>query len=87
MPFTKTLIKANMEVDKEILEDLQSTFNAMMENLSDMDSVDRESSSWDVKLASQFKEMQRRIVSSILTSCSTGIKLVEHELSKCKAEE
>ncbi|KAK8604917.1 hypothetical protein V6N13_082380 [Hibiscus sabdariffa] len=87
MPFTKTLIKANLEVDKEVLEDLQSTFNDMVENLSDLDSFDREISSWDVKLALEFKEMQRRIVTSILTSCSTGIKLVEYELSKCKAEE
>ncbi|KAK9032591.1 hypothetical protein V6N11_056851 [Hibiscus sabdariffa] len=87
MPFTKTLIKANLEVDKEVLEDLQSTFNDMVESLSDIDSFDREISSWDVKLALEFKEMQRRIVTSILTSCSTGIKLVEYELSKCKAEE
>ncbi|XVF34222.1 hypothetical protein REPUB_Repub18cG0040700 [Reevesia pubescens] len=87
MPFTKTFIQSNLQVDKEVLEDLQSTFNYMMENLGDTDLVDRENASWDVKLALEFKERQRRIVSSILTSCSTGIKLVEYELSKCKAEE
>ncbi|XWS73228.1 hypothetical protein CRYUN_Cryun02cG0109600 [Craigia yunnanensis] len=86
LPLTKTFIQANLEVDKEVLEDLQSTFNDMMENLGDADLVDRENASWDVQLVLEFKEMQRRIVSSILTSCSTGIKLVEYELSKCKAK-
>ncbi|KAK6248079.1 hypothetical protein QUC31_019644 [Theobroma cacao] len=87
MPSTKTLIQANLEVDKQVLEDLQSTFNDMLENLGDTDLVDRKNASWDVKLALEFKEIQRRIFSSIITSCSTGVKLVEYELSKCKAEE
>ncbi|XP_022731950.1 uncharacterized protein LOC111286311 isoform X2 [Durio zibethinus] len=84
MPFSKSSIQSDLEVDKEVLEDLQSTFNDLMENLGDTDLVDRENASWDVKLALEFKEMQRRIVSSILTSCSTGVKMVEYELSKCK---
>ncbi|XP_021276390.1 uncharacterized protein LOC110410829 isoform X3 [Herrania umbratica] len=87
MPLTKTLIEANLEVDKQVLEDLQSTFNDMLENLGDTDLVDRKNASWDVKLALEFKEMQRRIFSSITTSCSTGVQLVEYELSKCKAED
>ncbi|OMP07763.1 hypothetical protein COLO4_07069 [Corchorus olitorius] len=85
--WTTHMSQPNLEVEKEVLEDLQSTFNGMMENSGDTDSVDRENASWDVKLALEYKEIQRRIVSSILTSCSTGIRLVEYELSKCKAEE
>ncbi|XP_002531659.2 N-lysine methyltransferase setd6 isoform X2 [Ricinus communis] len=87
MPYTKTITQSNLEIEMEILEDLQSTFSNMMENLGDPDLVDRENTSWDVKLALDFKDLQRRIVSSILTSCDAGFKLVQNELSKCMAEE
>ncbi|XVF70025.1 hypothetical protein PTKIN_Ptkin11bG0128200 [Pterospermum kingtungense] len=87
MLFTKTSKHANLEVDREVLQDLLSTFNDMIENIGDTDMVDRENASWDVKLALEFGELQRRIVSSIIASCSTGIKVVEYELSKYKDEE
>lgn len=48
---------------------------------------DRETAAWDVKLAIEFKDLQRRIVSSIVTSCDASIKLVQNELSKWTAEE
>ncbi|OMO61338.1 carboxylase-lysine N-methyltransferase [Corchorus capsularis] len=70
--WTTHMSQPNLEVEKEVLEDLQSTFNGMMENLGDTDSVDRENASWEVKLALEYKEIQRRIVSLILTSCSTA---------------
>ncbi|XVE80001.1 hypothetical protein DITRI_Ditri14bG0103500 [Diplodiscus trichospermus] len=41
VPFSKTFKQANLEVDREVLEDLQSTFNDMMENLGDTDMADR----------------------------------------------
>ncbi|XP_043806606.1 uncharacterized protein LOC110600553 isoform X5 [Manihot esculenta] len=90
-----TITRSNLEIEMQILEDLQSTFNNMMENLGDADLVDREvlcysdreTAAWDVKLAIEFKDLQRRIVSSIVTSCDAGIKLVQHELSKWTAEE
>ncbi|XWS52194.1 hypothetical protein CRYUN_Cryun11dG0046300 [Craigia yunnanensis] len=66
--WTTHMKQANLEVDREVLEDLQSTFNDMMENLGDKNLVDWENASWDVKLALE-------------------IKLLEYELSKCKAEE
>ncbi|KAJ4709331.1 [Fructose-bisphosphate aldolase]-lysine N-methyltransferase, chloroplastic [Melia azedarach] len=82
----KTLLQANLESELEVLEDLQITFGDMMENLGDADFVDGENTSWDVKLAVEFKNLQRRIISSILTSCSAGRKLVENELSRFTSE-
>ncbi|KAK0571683.1 hypothetical protein LWI29_019912 [Acer saccharum] len=76
----KTLVPANLEIELEVLEDLESTFSGMLENLSD--TLDGENTRWDVKLAVEFKDLQRRIVSSIITSCSAGRKLVENELSR-----
>ncbi|KAJ0030756.1 hypothetical protein Pint_14136 [Pistacia integerrima] len=78
----KDLSQANLEIELEVLEDLQSTFSAMMENLGDSDFVDGENTSWDVKLAMESKDLQRKIISSILTSCFAGCKLVESELSR-----
>ncbi|KAJ0090842.1 hypothetical protein Patl1_14277 [Pistacia atlantica] len=78
----KDLSQANLEIELEVLEDLQSTFSAMMESLGDSDFVDGENTSWDVKLAMESKDLQRKIISSILTSCSAGCKLVESELSR-----
>src|SRR5687768_14776291 len=34
----------------------------------------RESASWDVKLASDYKDLQRKIVSSIVTSCTSALE-------------
>lgn len=42
----------------------------------------RDKPSWDLKLAMEFKNLQRRIISSILTSCNDGCDLLESELRK-----
>ncbi|CAH2051295.1 unnamed protein product [Thlaspi arvense] len=65
-----------------VLENLRPTFDDMMQNLGDAvdDSMDRENTGWDVKMAIKFKERQRKIVSSILDSCSAGITLVHGHL-------
>lgn len=81
-PHTKTIEISNLENEIEVLKDLQSTFSSMMENLGDTDLVDSDDASWDVKLALEFKDLQRRIVSSILTSCAAGLNLVQDELSE-----
>ncbi|XP_024980101.1 uncharacterized protein LOC112517038 isoform X1 [Cynara cardunculus var. scolymus] len=73
----------NLESELEILEDLQSTFDAMMQNLGEREPLVSENCDWDVKLALDFKDLQRRIISSIVTSCHAGRKLVEHELQNC----
>ncbi|GAV59585.1 SET domain-containing protein, partial [Cephalotus follicularis] len=78
------LQKAKLGIDTEVLENLGSIFNDMMDNLGDY--VDSENTSWDVKLALKFKGLQRRIMSSVLASCLAGIKLLEIELSKCVIE-
>lgn len=65
-----------------VLENLKSTFDDMMQNLGDADSVDTENVQWDVKMAMEFKERQRKIVSSILDSCSAGIEMVQKVIAK-----
>ncbi|KAK2630961.1 hypothetical protein EUGRSUZ_L03644 [Eucalyptus grandis] len=76
-----------LKIEIEILEDLSLTFSGMMENLSEVDSESRENMDWDVKLAEEYKNLQRRIISSILSSCYAGSKLVEDELCKSLAKD
>lgn len=47
----------------------------------------RENCSWDENLALEYKILQRRIVSSISTSCHTGFDMAKNELYKCIAED
>uniref|UniRef100_A0A453GIJ2 Uncharacterized protein n=1 Tax=Aegilops tauschii subsp. strangulata TaxID=200361 RepID=A0A453GIJ2_AEGTS len=37
----------------------------------------RESASWDVVLALDYKDLQRRIISSIVTSCGSGLAMLD----------
>ncbi|CAL1415121.1 unnamed protein product [Linum trigynum] len=84
MPNTTTIKKEDMEVDIEVLQDLVTTFNSMMENLGDTTSdYGEDCERWDIKLAVEFKEGQRRIISSILSSCDDGIRLLQTHLQKC----
>ncbi|CAA7022227.1 unnamed protein product [Microthlaspi erraticum] len=72
---SETDLWKNLEVEMGVLENLRSTFEDMMHNLGDdAESIDTD---WDVKMAMEFKERHRKIVSSILDSCSKGIKLVQ----------
>ncbi|XP_006474175.2 uncharacterized protein LOC102606634 [Citrus sinensis] len=87
MQYEKTHQQPDLEIELEVLEDLQSTFSNMMEILGDTDFGDGENTSWDVKLALEFKDLERRIISSILTSCSAGRSLVESELSRVMSKD
>ena len=44
------------------------------------------STTWDVKRAVGFKDLQRKIVSSIVTSCYSGRRLVEYEAVRQRAK-
>ncbi|XP_010259843.1 PREDICTED: uncharacterized protein LOC104599142 [Nelumbo nucifera] len=66
----------------EILELLQSVFNEMMDGLGEYDYTESDNLNWDVKLALEFKDLQRRIISSVLASCSSGLKMLETELNQ-----
>ncbi|XP_011079300.1 uncharacterized protein LOC105162846 isoform X1 [Sesamum indicum] len=81
-PQSSTPTRELLETDLDVLTDLSSTFEAMLENLGDEKLDNGERTSWDVKLAIEFKNLQRRIVSSILSSCNTGCELLESELGK-----
>lgn len=85
--YATTSLRTKLEIDEEILQDLVSIFNDMVDNFGDTDSVDRSNASWDVKLGVEYNDLQKRIVSSIETSCYKGIKMVENELSKSTDEE
>ncbi|XP_076913088.1 uncharacterized protein LOC143571588 [Bidens hawaiensis] len=73
-------VHEKLEVESEILEDLQSTFDSMLENLGETEA--RENCEWDVKLALDYKDLQRQIIASIVNSCYAGRQLVENELQK-----
>ncbi|XP_016514628.1 ribulose-1,5 bisphosphate carboxylase/oxygenase large subunit N-methyltransferase, chloroplastic-like isoform X1 [Nicotiana tabacum] len=83
-PFSQTmnLTPENLEIELEILRDLCSMFQDMTDALGDGQLDDRETTSWDTKLALDFKYLQRRIFSSIVASCQAGCELVESELQR-----
>ncbi|CAH9133053.1 unnamed protein product [Cuscuta epithymum] len=80
---TIALTPENLEIELEILGDLCLTFEAMMESLGDADNDEQVNAGWDIKLAVEFKDLQRRIVSSVVKSCKAGCELLEFELQKC----
>ncbi|CAL0307024.1 unnamed protein product [Lupinus luteus] len=84
---TKTFLQGNLENELEVLEDLKYIFDDMINNMGEMDFVDRENCSWDEKLAMDFKMQQIRIASSVSTSCQNGLNMVKNELQKCMAED
>ncbi|KAK1417125.1 hypothetical protein QVD17_26247 [Tagetes erecta] len=58
----------NLEIELEILEDLLSTFDAMLQNLGETNPPVRENCDWDVKLA----------LESVPIVASSGFDLLEH---------
>ncbi|XP_021755921.1 N-lysine methyltransferase SETD6-like [Chenopodium quinoa] len=84
---TMTLLQESLETEKKVLDDLYAIFDGMMKNLDDSVLEDRSSEKWDVQLAIQYKDLQKNIVSSILTACESGRKMVEHELKRCMHED
>ncbi|KAI3775319.1 hypothetical protein L1987_49890 [Smallanthus sonchifolius] len=82
-PQSNVTAQENLEIELEILEDLQSTFDAMMQNLGETEPLVRENCDWDVKLALDYKDLQKQIISSIVNSCDAGRQLVENDLQKC----
>ncbi|GER27814.1 SET domain-containing protein [Striga asiatica] len=82
---SKTLTREHLETDIDVLRDLRSTFEGMMDGLQEENPEEGESASWDVKLAIEFKNCQRRIISSIITSCDAGCELLRSELRKYTA--
>ncbi|KAG0523087.1 hypothetical protein BDA96_07G093900 [Sorghum bicolor] len=68
---TEADIKEN---DKVVLETILSIFNPMLEALPEQDDSHREGASWDVKLSLDYKDLQRKIISSIVTSCTSALE-------------
>uniref|UniRef100_A0A6V7QRL5 SET domain-containing protein n=1 Tax=Ananas comosus var. bracteatus TaxID=296719 RepID=A0A6V7QRL5_ANACO len=66
------------ENDRMVLETVLSIFSPMLEGLGNSDDFDRVNASWDLKLALGYKDLQRRIISSIVTSCTSGLEMLEH---------
>lgn len=85
-PGLHTNRKGSLENEMEVLDELLSIFSGMMENLED-ENEDRRSTEWDIKLALSYKDLQRKIVSSCLTSCHAGRKTVEFALCECMEED
>ncbi|KAL9224586.1 hypothetical protein vseg_000606 [Gypsophila vaccaria] len=84
---TMTLLQENLENELKVLDDLYAIFDDMMDKLGDSEMDDRENMKWDVQLAIKCKDLQRNIVSSILTACRAGQKMVEYELMRCMLED
>ncbi|RZR88462.1 hypothetical protein BHM03_00016037 [Ensete ventricosum] len=76
------------DVERNVLETILSIFEPMLEGICDSDNFDsdnfdsvmfycRNNSSWDVKLSLDYKDLQRRIISSIVTACNCGLQMLE----------
>ncbi|KAF5956600.1 hypothetical protein HYC85_003825 [Camellia sinensis] len=79
-PMFQNNIHEKLEIELEVLEDLRSTFEDMLETLGETNLDD----SWDVKLAMEFKDRQIMIVSSIVKlslTCHFQTRMVEVCLS------
>ncbi|KAG9455855.1 hypothetical protein H6P81_000363 [Aristolochia fimbriata] len=68
----------NKENERAVLETLISIFDPMMEGLTDADCHDSGDSSWDIKLAQEFKKLHREIISSVIAACSSGLEMLDH---------
>ncbi|XP_024019736.1 histone-lysine N-methyltransferase setd3 [Morus notabilis] len=85
---TKVLLQGSLEYEIEILEQVHDIFGNMMDNLGeDLDDLSRKEASWDVKLAIEYKDILRKIMASITSSCHLGIYQVKDELSKIMDED
>ncbi|URE15978.1 SET domain containing protein [Musa troglodytarum] len=65
------------DVERNVLEMILSIFEPMLEGICDSDNFDRNNSSWDVKLSLDYKDLQRRIISSTVTACNCGLQMLE----------
>ncbi|KAG6520191.1 uncharacterized protein LOC122051184 [Zingiber officinale] len=69
------------DIDKEdernALQTILSIFVPMLEGLCNTDKMDRDNSTWDVKLSLDYKNLQRKIISSIITSCNSGLQMLD----------
>ncbi|XP_042489003.1 uncharacterized protein LOC122069136 [Macadamia integrifolia] len=72
----------NLRNEVEVLNMLISIFSPMMDEFADPEDIIRENLNWDLKLALDYKDLQRRIISSVLDSCSAGLELLNNQLSK-----
>lgn len=62
--------------ERFVFENMKSTFETLMEGLelNEFDEYfDRENCSWDLKLALECRDLQRRIISSVLSSCDEAL--------------
>ncbi|KAI3892599.1 hypothetical protein MKW92_037017 [Papaver armeniacum] len=66
----------DVEMEKEVLETLHSIFNPMLEGLGEAECTERVNLSWDLKQALEYNELQRKIISSVLASCSSGLEML-----------
>ncbi|XP_043710342.1 uncharacterized protein LOC122659276 [Telopea speciosissima] len=71
----------NLMNEVEVLNMIKSIFSPMMDELGDPEDIVRENLNWDLKLALEFKDLQRRIISSVLDSCSAGLELLNNQLN------
>uniref|UniRef100_A0A1D1YF49 Putative ribulose-1,5 bisphosphate carboxylase/oxygenase large subunit N-methyltransferase, chloroplastic n=1 Tax=Anthurium amnicola TaxID=1678845 RepID=A0A1D1YF49_9ARAE len=69
-------VDVNKETERAVLETVLSIFNPMFEGIGVPDDLDRDGASWDVKLALDFKDLHRKIISSLLASCSVGLQIL-----------
>ncbi|CAA6671074.1 unnamed protein product [Spirodela intermedia] len=59
--------------DQAVLEAALSIFSPMLEGIG-ADDIDRDGASWDVKLALDFVDLQRKIISSVVASSSLALQ-------------
>lgn len=72
----------SIENEMSVLETIRSIFSPMMEGFGGPENIGSENVGWDVKLALEYKDLQRKIVTSVLASCSAGVEKLKKETDK-----
>lgn len=62
------------ENEAAVLEAILSILKPMLDSMDETNEFSSEDCSWDVNLAMQFKDGQRRLITSICESCSSGLQ-------------
>ncbi|WOL19036.1 hypothetical protein Cni_G27833 [Canna indica] len=65
------------EKERSVLETILSIFVPMLEGLCNSYDLNRDDSTWDVKLSLEYKALQNKIISSIITSCYSGLRILD----------
>lgn len=77
LPSNPRLSIVSKENEAAVLEAILSILKPMLDSMDETNEFSSEDCSWGVNLAMQFKDGQRRLITSICESCSSGLQVLD----------